>query len=141
MTPFARFQGTTVSQSGFTENGAGALGLTVAQQSSGSARGVLGAEIAGAFGLEGREKVAVQLRAGWAHEYASTARPVTANFAGAPGTSFTVFGASPQTDSAIVSVAANTAIATGAGLYLRYDGEVGSGLSSHALSGGFRATW
>ena len=83
----------------------------------------------------------MQLRAGWAHEYASTARPVTANFAGAPGTNFTVFGVSPQTASGVISVAANTAIAAGAGLYLRYDGEVGSVLSSHALSGGFRVTW
>ncbi|KAF0104631.1 MAG: YapH protein [Rhodospirillaceae bacterium] len=141
LTPFARFQGTTVNQAGFTESGAGALNLAVAQQTSGSARSVLGAEIAGAFGVEGREKLAVQLRAGWAHEYASTARPVTANFAGAPGTNFTVFGAAPQTDSAIVSVAANTAIAASAGLYLRYDGEVGGGISSHSLSGGFRATW
>jgi autotransporter-associated beta strand protein len=141
LTPFARFQGTTVNQAGFTESGAGALNLTVARQTSGSARSVLGAELAGAFGAEGREKLAVQLRAGWAHEYASNARPVTANFAGAPGTSFTVFGAAPQTDSAIVSVAANMAIASGAGLYLRYDGEVGAGISSHSLSGGFRATW
>ena len=66
---------------------------------------------------------------------------MTANFAGAPGTNFTVFGVSPQTASGVISVAANTAIAAGAGLYLRYDGEVGSGLSSHALSGGFRVTW
>lgn len=141
LTPFARLQGTTVNQAGFTESGAGALNLTVAQQTSGSARSVLGAEIAGAFGAEGHEKLAVQLRAGWAHEYASTARPVSANFAGAPGTNFTVFGAAPQTDSAIISVAANTAIAAGARLYLRYDGEVGAGISSHSLSGGFRATW
>ncbi len=75
VTPFARFQGTTVNQSGFTESGAGGLNLTVAQQTTGSARSVLGAEFAGAFGAEGREKLAMQLRLGWAHEYASTARP------------------------------------------------------------------
>lgn len=141
LTPFARFQGTIVNQAAFTESGAGSLNLTVAQQTTGSARSVLGAEIAAAFGAEGREKLAVQLRAGWAHEYANTARPVTATFAGAPGSSFTVFGAAPQTDSGIISLAANTAIAPGAGLYLRYDGEVGSVSSSHSLSGGFRATW
>ena len=141
VTPFARFQGMTNSQYGFTESGAGALSLTVAPQTTGSARSVLGAEFAGAFGPEGREKLAVQMRLGWAHEYANTARPVTASFAGAPGANFTVFGAAPQRDTATLSLAANTAVAQGVSLYARYDGEVGNGISSHALNGGFRMTW
>ena len=141
ITPFARFEGTTVSQVGFSENGAGSLNLNVAAQTTGSARSVLGAEFAGAFGSDGREKLALQLRLGWAHEYASTSRPVTANFAGAPGSNFTVFGAAPQTDSAIFSLAANTVVAAGASLYLRYDGEMGAGTSSHALNGGLRVSW
>ena len=141
VTPFARFQGTTINQQAFTESGAGALNLAVAQQTTGSARSVLGAEFAGAFGAEGREKLAAQLRLGWVHEFASTARPVTASFAGAPGSNFTVFGAAPTTDTATLSLAADTEIADGVDLYLRYDGEIGYGISSHALSGGLRATW
>ncbi|MDP1961525.1 MAG: autotransporter domain-containing protein [Reyranella sp.] len=141
VTPFARFQGTTVSQAGFGESGAGALNLNVAAQTTGSARSVLGAEFAGAFGAEGREKLALQLRLGWAHEYADTSRPVTANFSGAPGANFTVFGAAPQRDAATVSLAANTAVAAGTSLYLRYDGEIGNGTTSHALNGGLRLTW
>ena len=66
---------------------------------------------------------------------------MTANFAGAPGANFTTFGAAPQTDSAIFSLAANTAVAPGASLYLRYDGEMGAGISSHALNGGMRISW
>ncbi len=141
ITPFARFQGMTNSQNGFTESGAGGLSLNVAAQTTGSARSVLGAEFAGAFGAEGREKLAVQMRLGWAHEYADTARPVTAAFAGAPGTNFTVFGAAPQRDTATLSLAANTAVAKGVSLYARYDGEVGSGISNHALNGGLRVSW
>ncbi len=141
VTPFARFQGTTNSQFGFTESGAGSLSLNVAPQTTGSARSVLGAEFAGAFGPKGREKLAVQLRLGWAHEYADTTRPVTASFAGAPGASFTVFGAAPQRDSAAFSLAANTVVAPGTSLYLRYDGETGSGTANHVLNGGFRMTW
>ncbi len=141
ITPFARFQGMTNSQYGFTESGAGALNLTVAAQTTGSARSVLGAEFAGAFGAEGREKLAVQMRLGWAHEYADTSRPVTAAFAGAPGASFTVFGAAPQRDTATLSLAANTAVAQGVSLYARYDGEGGYGISTHALNAGFRVTW
>jgi uncharacterized protein with beta-barrel porin domain len=141
ITPFARFQGITNSQYGFTESGAGALSLSVAAQTTGSARSVLGAEFAGAFGADGREKLAVQMRLGWAHEYADTARPVTAAFAGAPGASFTVFGAAPQRDTATLSLAAGTVVAQGVSLYARYDGEVGYGISSHALNGGFRVNW
>jgi len=141
ISPFVRFQGMTNSQTGFSESGAGALNLTVAPQTTGSARSVLGAEFAGAFGPEGREKLAVQMRLGWAHEYANTARPVTASFAGAPGANFTVFGAAPQTDSAVFSLAASTAVAQGVSLYARYDGEVGTGTSTHALNGGLRVTW
>jgi autotransporter-associated beta strand protein len=141
ITPFARFQGMTNSQNGFTESGADALNLNVAAQTTGSARSVLGAEFAGAFGAEGREKLAVQMRLGWAHEYADTARPVTAAFAGAPGATFTVFGASPQRDTATFSLAAGTTVAQGVSLFARYDGEVGNGISSHALNGGLRMTW
>ncbi len=141
ITPFARFQGLTNSQNGFSESGAGALNLNVAAQTTGSARSVLGAEFAGAFGTEGSEKLAVQMRLGWAHEYANTARPVTAAFAGAPGQNFTVFGAAPQRDTATFSLAANTAVAQGVSLYARYDGEMGNGISSHALNGGLRVSW
>jgi len=140
-TPFARFQGMTNSQNGFSESGAGALSLTVAAQTTGSARSVLGAELAGAFGAEDREKLVVQMRLGWAHEYADTTRPVTAAFAGAPGANFTVFGAAPQRDTATLSLAANTPVAQGVSLYARYDGDVGNGISSHALNGGLRVSW
>jgi len=141
VTPFARFQGITNGQYGFSESGAGALSLTVAPQTTSTARSVLGAEFAGAFGPEDREKLAVQMRLGWAHDYADTARPVTASFAGAPGANFTVFGAAPQRDTATLSFAANTVIARGTSLYARYDGEVGNGISTHALNGGFRMSW
>jgi fibronectin-binding autotransporter adhesin len=66
---------------------------------------------------------------------------VTANFAGAPGSSFTAFGAAPQRDAATVSLAANTAVAAGTSLYLRYDGEMGTDTSSHSLNGGLRVSW
>ena len=141
ISPFVRFQGTTNSQNGFTESGAGALNLNVAAQTTGSDRSVLGAEFAGAFGVEGREKLALQMRLGWAHEYANTARPVTASFAGAPGANFTVFGAAPQTDSAVFSLAASTVVAQGVSLYARYDGEMATGTSTHSLNGGLRVNW
>ena len=88
-----------------------------------------------------REKLALQFRLGWAHEYADTSRPVTASFAGAPGIGYTVYGAAPQRDAAVIGLAANTAVTSSASLYLRYDGEIGAGTDSHVLSAGFRMTW
>ena len=141
LTPFARLQVSNVHQAAFTENGANALNLGVAQQTTGSVRSVLGAELAGALDLGWREKLALQLRLGWVHEYADTSRPVTASFAGAPGPSYTVYGASPQRDSAVIGLAAETSVSRGTSIYLRYDGEIAATDSSHAFSAGLRMKW
>jgi outer membrane autotransporter protein len=141
LTPFARFQTSTVTQASFTETGASSLNLNVAQQTTKSMRSTLGAELAGAVDVGWRDKLALQFRLGWVHEYADTSRPVLASFAGNPGASFTVFGAAPQRDSAVLGFGANTAIADRTSLYLRYDGEVGTGADSHSISAGFRVSW
>ena len=141
LTPFARFQATTVNQAAFNESGANSLSLNVAQQITNSARTVLGAELAGTIDAGWRDKLALQFRLGWAHEYADTSRPVTASFAGAPGAAFTVFGAAPLRDAATIGLAANTNIAERTSLYFRYDGEVGTGSDSHAFTGGLRMSW
>jgi uncharacterized protein with beta-barrel porin domain len=67
-------------------------------------------------------------------------RPVTAAFASAPGQGFTVFGATPQRDATVIRLAASTAIGQATSIYLRYDGEVGSGVDDHMLSAGLRMT-
>ena len=136
LTPFVRVQGVTSTQAAFTETGAGALNLTVAQQTTESLRTTLGGEIAGRIG-----EVTAKLRLGWVHEHADTARPVTASLAGAPSLPFTVQGAAPRRDSALVGVALDTSIAAGTKLYLRYDGELGGSSDSHALTAGLRVTF
>ena len=141
LTPFARFQTSTVTQASFTETGANSLNLNVTQQTTKSMRGTLGVELAGAVDAGWRDKLAVQFRLGWVHEYADTSRPVTAAFAGAPSNNFTVFGTTPQRDSAVLGFSANTAIADSTSLYMRYDGEVGTGTDSHSISAGFRISW
>lgn len=141
LTPFVRLQAATVTQNGFSESGANSLNLTVAQQTTNSVRSVLGAELAGFIDAGWRDKLGLQIRLGWAHEYADTSRPMTASFAGAPALGFTVYGAAPQRDAAILGLAANTSIAEAWGLYLRYDGEVGTGVDNHVFSAGLRMSW
>ncbi|MBY0322349.1 MAG: autotransporter-associated beta strand repeat-containing protein [Reyranella sp.] len=141
VTPFARFQASSINQAAFNEWGANSLNLNVAQQTTTSIRSVLGAELAGAVGLGNTRTLDLGLRLGWMHEYADTARPMTAAFAGAPTANFTVYGATPQRDSAVIGFRAGTEVAAGAQLYLRYDGEVGATANNHTLNLGVRLQW
>jgi outer membrane autotransporter protein len=141
VTPFARLQAYTGTQDGFTETGAQSLNLTVAAQTTNSLRSVLGAQLGGKLDLGWREKLAMQLRLGWSHEYADTSRPVTATLAGAPATPFTTFGIAPQRDGVLIGLGASTAVADAARAYLRYEGNLSGADSTHALTAGVRVTW
>jgi len=141
VTPFARLQGSTVTQNAFSEWGASSLSLNVAQQTTNSLRTVFGADLSGAVPLGSERSLALDLRLGWLHEYADTGRPMTAAFAGAPSNGFTVYGATPQRDAAVIGFSAGTTIAEATQLYLRYDGEISTGSSNHTLNLGLRISW
>jgi outer membrane autotransporter protein len=141
VTPFGRLQVSSVTQNAFSESGAQSLSLNIMQQTTNSLRSTLGADLAGAIGLGNERKLDLDLRLGWMHEYDYTGRPITAAFAGAPFAAFTVYGATPQHDSAVVGFQATTTIATATKLYLRYDGEIGNGTDNHALNVGVRISW
>ena len=92
-----------MNQNGFSEWGsANSLDLNVAQQTTNSLRSTFGAELAGAIGLGDTRTLDLALRLGWLHEFADTGRPITAAFAGAPSNAFTVYGATPQRDAAVI---------------------------------------
>jgi outer membrane autotransporter protein len=141
VTPFARLQAYTGTQNAFTETGAGSLNLSVAQQTTNSLRTVLGAQLGGSMDVGWRDRLALKMRLGWSHEYADTARPVTASFAGAPVSPFTTYGVAPQRDGVVLGLAANTAVADATSIYLRYEGEVSGQDNAHAFTAGFRMTW
>jgi outer membrane autotransporter protein len=136
LTPFARFQASSIGQAAFTEWGASSLNLSVTQQTTTSLRTTLGADLAGTIG-----PLLLGLRLGWLHEYADTSRPMTAAFAGAPAAGFTVYGASPQRDSAVIGFSASVHVADTASIYLRYDGEIASGADNHTLNLGLRLSF
>ena len=141
VTPFARLQGYTGTQNAFSENGAQSLSLNVAAQTTNSLRSVLGAQLGGGVDVGWREKLVAQFRLGWSHEYADTARPVSAALAGAPTIPFTTYGASLQRDGVVVGVSANTAVAEATSVYLRYEGNISGLDSTHALTAGVRIIW
>jgi uncharacterized protein with beta-barrel porin domain len=141
VTPFARLQAYTGTQNGFTESGAQSLDLSVAQQTTNSLRSVIGAQFGTAMDLGWREKLAMQVRLGWSHEYADVARPVTAALTGAPAAPFTTFGVSPTRDGLLLGFGASTAVAEATSLYLRYEGTLAGQDGSHGLTAGLRMTW
>jgi autotransporter-associated beta strand protein len=141
VTPFARLQGSTTSQQGFTESGADSLDLNVAPQTTNSLRSVLGVQLGNGFDVGWRDRLALTLRLGWSHDFADTSRPVNASFAGAPAQPFVVTGAPAPRDGAILGFYADTAIAAATNLYLRYDGEIAGGNTSHIFSAGVHFTW
>ncbi|WP_421999579.1 autotransporter domain-containing protein [Reyranella sp.] len=141
ITPFARLQVMSVNQAAFSEWGANSLSLDVQQQTTNSVRSTLGVQLNGSIGLGDTRTLDMALRLGWLHEYADTARPVTAAFAGAPASAFTVYGATPQRDAAAIGFQASTSVATATQIYFRYDGDIGSGTDNHALNIGLRFSW
>jgi autotransporter-associated beta strand protein len=141
LTPFARFQTVAASQNGFAESGANSLSLVVANQNTTSIRTVLGVDLAANLPIGSQRTLGTTLRLGWAHEYASTVRPMTASFAGAPGVPFTVYGAEPLRNAAVIGFGLNTKIGERTSIYARYDGEITGRDDMHAVSAGFRFTW
>jgi outer membrane autotransporter protein len=141
VTPFARLQASTSTQNGFGETGADSLNLTVAAQTTNSLRTVMGAQFGAGIDAPWREKLNMVFRLGWSHEFADTARPVNAAFAGAPAIGFTTFGATAPRDGVVLGLGANTQVAERTSLYARYDGDLAGGNTNHTLSAGVRYVW
>jgi outer membrane autotransporter protein len=141
ITPFGRFQISSTTQNAFSESGAQSLSLNVAQQTTNSQRTTIGADLGSSIGIGDQRKLDLAVRLGWMHEFADVGRPITAAFAGAPGNSFTVFGATPLRNAAVVGLQATTNIAQATQIYLRYDGEIATGTDNHALNVGVRLSW
>jgi outer membrane autotransporter protein len=66
---------------------------------------------------------------------------MTAAFGGAPSSSFTVYGATPERDAVVLGLGARTSVADSTRLYLRYDAQLAGGFNNHALTAGLRLSW
>jgi uncharacterized protein with beta-barrel porin domain len=76
----------------------------------------------------------------WAHDW-NTNMHATATFQALPGATFTVNGAEPSADSALVSLGAEYAWGNGWSLAANFDGEFSSTTSSYAGKGTLRYQW
>jgi outer membrane autotransporter protein len=66
---------------------------------------------------------------------------MTAAFAGAPAVPFTVYGAQPQRNAAVIGLGVSAVVADTTSIYLRYDGEITGSDDNHVFSAGLRMTW
>jgi outer membrane autotransporter protein len=82
-------------------------------------------------------------RAAWAHDWVDNPT-LTATFLAAPpgsGAGFTVTGASPAHDSALVSVGAELRITRSLSLGANFDGEFASGSQTYSGKATVRVSW
>src|SRR3977135_4310879 len=106
ITPFGRFQISSVTQNAFSESGAQSLSLNVAQQTTNSQRTTIGADLGSSIGLGNERKLDLSVRLGWQHEFADTGRPITAASASSPGGDLPRFGLTPGRTPTLVGCAA-----------------------------------
>lgn len=141
VTPFAAMQGIVIFENAFAESGAGAIDLHVQNQTTGSARSVLGAELTHGLPVGLSAPLSLTLRAGWGHEFADVSRSITASFDGLPGAAFTVNGAPVPRDAAVIGIGASLNVQPSVDLFLRYDGTLASGASTQGATAGLRVSF
>jgi uncharacterized protein YhjY with autotransporter beta-barrel domain len=141
VTPFAAMQGIVIFENAFAESGAGAIDLHVQDQTTASARSILGAELTHGLPVGLSAPVLLTLRAGWGHEFANVSRSVMASFDGLPGAAFTVNGAPVPRDAAVIGIGASLSVQQSVDLFLRYDGMLASGASTQGAAAGLRVTF
>jgi outer membrane autotransporter protein len=140
LTPLAALQGIVAWQPAFTETGAGAIDLAVQNDTTASVRSILGAELGYDMTLGLSAPLRLTGRAGWAYEFASANRTVTAGFVGLPGVAFAASGAPVPRNAGIVGLAAELAVQP-VTLFARYDATLASGSTIQAGTVGLRVSF
>src|SRR5262249_37141716 len=130
-----------VGQQAFGESGAGAIDLSVASQTTTSARSILGAEVAQAIPMAGVAALRVIGRLGWAHEFADTERTATSFLTGTPSAApFSIAGAQALRDALTFGVGVDSS-QPGFGMFVRYEGSAASRSLVQGGSAGLRFTF
>jgi uncharacterized protein with beta-barrel porin domain len=113
--------------------------LSYSAQTTTNLRSELGTRLDKAFLVRGG-LLTLRGRLAWAHD-SNTDRPVTAAFQTLPGSSFTVNGAQPAADAALVSAGARMDWLNGFSLAGSFEGEFSSTTRSYAGKATLRYDW
>jgi len=142
ITPYAALQATSFRLPGYSEtavSGSNQFALAYAAQTTTNVRSELGAHLDRPF-LTRDGLLTLRGRLAWAHD-SNTDRPVTAAFQALPGTAFTVNGARPATNAALVSAGARMDWLNGFSLSGSFEGEFSATTRSYAGKATLRYAW
>ncbi|MBS0534496.1 MAG: autotransporter domain-containing protein [Proteobacteria bacterium] len=142
VTPYAALQVTSFRLPGYGEtatSGSNAFALSYSAQTTTNLRSELGTRLDKALLVRGG-LLTLRGRLAWAHD-SNTDRPVTAAFQALPGSSFTVNGAQPAADAALVSAGARMDWLNGISLAGSFEGEFSSTTRSYAGKATLRYDW
>ena len=143
ITPYAAVQAQRFQTPNYGEidrTGILAFALNYAGQSWNDTRTELGARADYRMMMDNGALLTLRGRAAWAHDY-DTSRAINAAFQALPGFGFTVTGASPAADSALVSAGAELKFRNGVALRAKFDGEFANRSSIYGGSGGIYVSW
>ncbi len=142
VTPYAALQATSFHRPSYGESatsGSSQFALSYGSQTTTNLRTELGTRLDKSF-LVADGLFTLRSRLAWAHD-SDTDRPVTAAFQALPGAAFTVNGAAPSPDSALVSTGAEMAWRNGFALAGSFEGEFSGNTQSYAGKGSLRYRW
>ena len=136
ITPYAALQTTTYFMPSYGESatsGSNQFALSYASKNITATRGELGARFDKAYAVQGGI-FTLKAKTAWAHDW-NTERTASASFQALPGTSFTVNGARPSADAALLSLGGEMDWGKGWRVAANVDGEFASGRQSYAAKG------
>lgn len=126
-----------VVRHGFTETGAGALGLTVDEADLTTLRSSLGARVSWSL-KAGETLLEPELRARWDHDFLDVAADSGASLSGA---AFTVAGTHPGRDAAVLGAGVAADLGDRFQAFGSYDAELRRDAVGHTLTAGLRYRW
>ena len=142
VTPYGALQTTTILLPSYAESalsGGSAFALSHASQTVTDTRTELGARFDKSFALT-NALLTLGGRLAWAHDFQLNASAV-ATFQSLPGASFTVNGATPSPNSALVSAGAEVKWASGFSVLASFEGDFSSNTRSYGGQGTLRYAW
>ena len=142
VSPLVGVEAFFVDRDGYTEDGAGALNLTVDDASGEYLTSVIGAQLTTAVAIDalGDLRLSPLVRLGWSHRFLDRGGETTSGFAVAPDETFTTRSSDRDRDA--LRVAAALELGPGGSddwaLFARYTGDIAANGDSHELRAGFR---
>jgi uncharacterized protein with beta-barrel porin domain len=142
-TPYGAIQGQSFHTPGYGEvavAGANTFALNVAGRTATAFRGEVGLRTDKIIAIENGAKLNLFGKVAYAHDEVSDPS-MSINFIALGGAPFTVFGAEPARDLALLSGGAEWRLANGVSFLAKVDGELGSRSQTYSGTGRIRYTW